>query len=136
MRRIVLGIVALLFTGLGLVGLVKYGVGDSGGSAAASVALRTGVLLGVLWLALPQVEQLFRRFPPWLLGTLGLGGLVLLIRPRMFIYVLPILAALLVLQLAGRLLQPFRDGLKEGSSAKKVARRAKTSGKQPREPST
>lgn len=126
MRRIALGIIALLFLVLGVAGLIKYGVGDSGSSAAASVALRTGVLLGVLWLALPQVEQIFRRFPPWLLGTLGLGGLVLLIRPRMFIYVLPILAALLILQLAGRLLQPFRDGMKEESSSKKIARRPKS----------
>lgn len=126
MRRIALGILALLFLIAGVAGLIKYGLADSGGSAAASVALRTGVLLGVLWLALPQVELLFRRFPPWLLGTVGLGGLVLLIRPRMFVYVLPILAALMVLQLAGRLLRPFRDGLAEAEPKKKATRRPKS----------
>jgi len=107
MRRLLLGIFAILFLTAGIVGLAVYGTGDSDVSAAASVAVRAGALLAALWLALPQLTELLNRFPPWMIGAMSVCALVVVVRPRLLIYLLPLLGALLVLRFFGWLLKPL-----------------------------
>lgn len=122
MRRLILGILAVVFLAAGAVGLWQYGTDDSGASAAASVAVRAGALLGALWLALPQLESLFRRFPPWMLGMLAGCALMVVVRPRMLVYVLPLIGILLVLRFFGWLLQPLPMKPKKGANESQVHR--------------
>lgn len=107
MRRAILGVFAVLFLAGGIAGLATYGTNDSTASALSSVGVRAGALLGALWLALPQLEALFRRFPPWFLASIAGAALVVIVRPRLLIYVLPFLAILAVLRFCGWILQPF-----------------------------
>ena len=72
-----------------------------------SVCLRVGLLLAAIWLALPQLAQLAQRMPPWLAGGTLLVGLLVAIRPRLIVYVAPLLAAMAVLQFWGWLFKPL-----------------------------
>src|SRR5437773_1910994 len=67
MRRTTLGIIAL---SLLLVGFIAVMNGPGGGSAwgFSGVCLKSGLVLGALWLALPQLESLATRWPRWLLS--------------------------------------------------------------------
>lgn len=127
MRRLLLGLFSLLFLAAGIAGLVVYGTDDSDVSAASSVAVRAGALLAALWLALPQLTELLRRFPPWLIGAASVGALVVVVRPRLLIYLLPLFGALLVLRFFGWLLKP----LPTRPSAKKKTSERTASSRQP-----
>ena len=56
--------------------------------------LRVGIMLSVLWLALPNVFLLLERFPAWLVGTTFVGLIIMAVRPRMAPVLAPILIAL------------------------------------------
>lgn len=91
MQRILLAIVAAILTLTG-VGLMGYDA--AGYSAAASVCLRSGLVLGALALALPQVQRLLEVAPPWYLACMAAGLFVIIRWPRMIGIVLPALIAL------------------------------------------
>ncbi|MEY4177492.1 MAG: hypothetical protein RLY70_1066 [Planctomycetota bacterium] len=107
MRRALLGIFAVLCLVLGAYGVWTYGTRDSDWSALSSAGLRAGVLLASLWLALPQLERLLRVCPPWMLGVAAACGVAVVVRPRLLVYLLPLLGVLLVLRFFGWLLQPL-----------------------------
>ena len=92
MRRTILGILAIVFFLAGVVTLAVKGTGESGVSAAASVCMRVGMLLGALWLALPQVEKLLARFPLWAIAGIGGGLLLAVTNFRLFLVCAPLLA--------------------------------------------
>lgn len=117
MRRAVLGIFALVCLASGAYGVWTYGTRDSDWSAMSSAGLRAGVLLASLWLALPQLERLLRVCPPWMLGLAGACGVAVVIRPRLLIYLLPLLGVLLVLRFFGWLLQPLPKKKKASRAA-------------------
>ena len=70
MQRTVLGIIALVFLACGVVGefLPNH---ESQWHDTLAIGLRTGILLGVIWLALPDVQKL-----PWWAGLAVLVGAV------------------------------------------------------------
>lgn len=76
------------------------------GQVTAAISMRVGFVLGALWLALPQLSQLRTRFPIWLWGCLALGGLVIAVRPNLFVPVLILLGAICLLQFVGWLFKP------------------------------
>ena len=91
MQRLLLGITAAILT---LTGAALLGYDPETYAGTASVCLRSGLVLGALALALPQVKRLLEFAPPWFLACLG-GGLLLVIRwPRSIGIVLPLLIAL------------------------------------------
>ena len=92
MRRTILGILALVFFIAGVATLAVKGTGESGVSAAASVCMRVGMLLGAFWLALPQVEKLLVRVPLWVLVGVGGGLLLAVTNFRLFHVCAPLLA--------------------------------------------
>ena len=53
-----------------------------------AVGVRAGLVLGALWLALPNI----RRAPRWLLYAVGVLAVVLIVRPRLLLYALPVAA--------------------------------------------
>lgn len=59
-----------------------------------SLLLRSGLVISMLALALPQVERFFYFFPPWLLACGAVGGFAILRWPRTAVFVLPGLAVL------------------------------------------
>ncbi|HVK79636.1 MAG TPA: hypothetical protein VM915_03405, partial [Verrucomicrobiae bacterium] len=61
MQRILLAIVAVILT---ISGVVLLGMDSAGYAAAASACLRSGLVLGALALALPQVKLLLEVAPP------------------------------------------------------------------------
>lgn len=104
MRRHLLGVIGVILLATGFIILSQYGTGSSRTSMLASVCIRAGLVLGALWLALPQ---LLSRSPPWFIVCLVTGLLILVWRPRMAIIVLPLLAGLGILQFIRWLSKPL-----------------------------
>jgi hypothetical protein len=91
MQRLLLAIIAAALTLAGGVMLWFY-PGDY--QVAAPVCLRSGLVLGALALALPQVQRLFEITPPWFLGSVALGFIVIIRWPKAIGIVLPVLAVM------------------------------------------
>jgi hypothetical protein len=91
MQRHILGIVTIIVLA---VGVVKYAGDDA---AVAGACLRIGAVLGLLWLAMPQL----RDVPVWILGAVGVVLLVVLRWPKLLWAVLPIAIALWLLRPRG-----------------------------------
>lgn len=108
-RRHIMGLFGIAFL-LGYVGLMFVkGSSDSQWSMFASICMRVGLMLGAIWLAFPQVIGIGKRlrFPPWMIAALGVSGLVVAARPRMVVYLVPVLGAIAVLQFFGWLFKPL-----------------------------
>ncbi len=103
MRRHALGIVALLFL-IGWAGLLAFAPETSANQLVAGSAMRIGLVLGALWLALPQLIQIKAKVPGWLLGSLAAAGLIIAVRPSLAVYVLVVLVVFGVIQATGRFL--------------------------------
>ncbi len=111
--------VAFLIGGITLI--MVRGTGDSQWSMAASICIRVGLMLGAIWLAFPQIIGIAKRFPPWLMATVAVTGLVVAARPRMILYLGPVVAAIAFLQFVGWLFKPLPNP--------KAKRRSKTESK-------
>lgn len=121
MRRVALGVIALLLFVGGVVGLYAVGGADRDGGVAASAAIRAGVLLGAIWLALPQLTKFLQRFPPWMLAATGLGVLLLIVRPRLIGYVAPLFGVLVAIHFVSRLLRPVSADGKRSRAGRDVS---------------
>lgn len=107
MRRTILGILALgLLAAAG--GLYWGGLADDY-TPVLSGCVRLGLVLSALWLAFHQVDEFFRRTPPWMMGAALLCLLVIVVRPRAILAVAPLLAAAAALHYFGRFLKSPRD---------------------------
>src|SRR5262245_60934414 len=67
MSRKLLGVIAAFLLVLGGVAAFN-GPGGSAASGFAAGCIRVGLVLGALWLALPQIQSLMVRAPRWVLG--------------------------------------------------------------------
>lgn len=108
MQRHLLAVLAIGLTVIGVVMLAAFGTGDSGKSMLGAACLKVGLVLVALWLAFPQVLGVLRRWPPWILASVLVGGLIVILRPRALVLVLPILLVIGAIQLASWLLPPTR----------------------------
>lgn len=63
-----------------------------------AIGVRAGLVLGALWLALPNI----RRAPRWLLPAVGVLAAVVIVRPRLILYALPVAALTAILGATGR----------------------------------
>jgi hypothetical protein len=70
MRRTSIGILAVLLLVIGFTTALR---GPTNGSAAgfAGGCVRMGLVLGALWLALPQIQGMVGRLPRWIGGWFG-----------------------------------------------------------------
>lgn len=102
MSRISLAITALvMFAG----GIATWQV--EGGETAGPVLVRVGMVLGVFWLAMPQLEGIFKGIGSQYALLIGIAGLVMVLSPRGIKVIIPVvvLAALALggLQIASRM---------------------------------
>jgi hypothetical protein len=95
MNRTSLGIVALALLVIG--GLVltqaprpldQNSVGFAGG------CIRVGIVLGALWLALPQLLRFLSKTPKWLLVASTIGIVVCAVKPLLLLVAVPLLVLL------------------------------------------
>lgn len=106
-RRHLMGLFGIAFLVGGVSLLLVKGASDSQWSMFASICIRVGLMLGAIWLAFPQLVGLTKRFPPWLMGTVAVSGLVVAARPRMILYLGPVVAAIAFLQFVGWIFKPL-----------------------------
>ncbi|MBM3998868.1 MAG: hypothetical protein FJ297_04875 [Planctomycetes bacterium] len=95
--------IGLLAVGLLIAGVLFWVQFERGASvdAARAFCIRVGTLFAVLWLALPQLADLMRKYPPWLLATgVALIGLVI-IQPKALTYAIPAAGVLIALHFLG-----------------------------------
>lgn len=105
MRRHILGVLALL--GMTVAVWLYYSTLDEFWSRTfAFMCFRVGLVLGAIWLALPQITQIFGRTPPWLIPACAAGLLLVMFSKSVFVLV-PIFAALGVMHFVGWLFKPL-----------------------------
>ena len=95
MHRPSLGIISLVLIVGGAVLMARPPNGDP---YLGAVSVRAGLVLGALWLALPNI----RRAPRWLLYAVGVVAVVLILRPRLVLYSLPVAAVVAFLGATSR----------------------------------
>ena len=67
MRRATLGIIALFLLVVGGIAVFN-GPGGQSAWGFSGVCIKSGLVLGALWLALPQIQSFFSRLPRSMIG--------------------------------------------------------------------
>ena len=118
-RRHIMGLigVASLLGGAAL--LYVKGASDSQWSMFASICIRVGLMLVVIWLAFPQIVGLAKRCPPWLMAAVGGTAIVIAARPRMILYLGPVVVAISFLQFIGWLFKPLPNPKRQPKTTSK-----------------
>jgi len=80
MHRPTVGILSLVLLSVGGV-LYFFGPSSERYQEWIGGSIRVGAVLGALWLALPQL----RRLPGWMVPAIFVMGLVLALRPKLFL---------------------------------------------------
>jgi hypothetical protein len=96
MNRTLLGICSLVLLVLAGITLAS-GPRDSTATSFAAGCLRVGLVLGAMWLALPQIHRILATTPRWLLVAMAIGLVVIVVRPILALVVIPALFALWIL---------------------------------------
>lgn len=104
-RRLLLGLAAVLLTVTGCV--LVFAFEGEGTWQGGLMCLRGALVLGVAWLAFPQLITLSGKCPLRLMLASWAAAAVLVIRPRAFPLVAAIVAGLTVLEGVGWLLRPL-----------------------------
>lgn len=92
MRRHAVGIIALVLLTSAFALWLWQSDGDYDMLLGALV--RVGMVMGALWLAWPDVQ----RLPAWTFAAVPILLLVIAVKPKWFLFLLPILIALAVLR--------------------------------------
>ena len=90
MQRASLGLAALFLLITGVV--IAFERPE--GAVFAGACIRVGMVLGALWLALPQLARFWQQTPKWLLITAGVALVVCVIHPLYALAALPLLGLL------------------------------------------
>jgi hypothetical protein len=93
MNRNLLGLIAVGLLLLGG-GIVLRGDWSGNSLGFAGGCIRVGLVLGALWLALPQVQAFFAKTPRWLLIASAIGLVGVVIKPMLLLIAIPLLGAL------------------------------------------
>lgn len=117
MRRIILGLLALTFLIGGLIALPIWDPADAQENYVPYFGIKIGLVLGAIWLAMPQVESLITRTPPWLWAVLGMGLLAAVFSKSFFI-ILPLIAAICLVQFVGWMFKPPSPKKRTGSPSR------------------
>ena len=120
--RILLGILTVGLLGVGFVMLVTPGWQGTA-TAYAGGFIKAGLVLGALWLALPQLTAFFQKTPRWLLIGGGIGIAIATLNWQLLILIVPVVAALWFF--APRLLAATKAKILPAISAPPPGRRAR-----------
>lgn len=118
-RRHLLGVLSLLLLSAAPVLLLVFEGNQY--DMAGSLCLRAGLVMGAIWLALPQLLTMGAGWPPRLILAIAIGVVVAVVRPKAIPIVLLVIAAVAILEAVGWLLRP----------AKKKGRPSHVTGKKP-----
>jgi len=97
LRRHALGLASL---GLLLLGVALWWYWHDS-AAFVAICVRAGLVLGAIWLALPQLSRLIAAIPLWMVAAVGISALVLIARPRAIVFIGPALGGALLLHFVG-----------------------------------
>ena len=101
-QRILLGAIAAVML---LVGITLYAFFPAANPAVTAILIRVGTVLGVVWLAFPQLKTVGQRVPVAIVCCL-LGGLVLMAaRPNFFKVAAALAVLLIALSLVAKVLR-------------------------------
>ena len=103
MQRLLLGLLSLALLLFGLYWLPVWKPEEE--NYLAYFCIKIGLVLGSIWLALPQVHSLIRNAPPWLWAVMGLG-LIAIVFTKSFVIVVPLVAAICLIQFVGWMFKP------------------------------
>lgn len=92
MNRTAIGIIALVLL-VGGAGLLIWPLDWDGNQALTAACLRVGIVMGAIWLAMPQLA----RLPGWLIQAVVVVAVVCAYRPRLALFAVPLLLAYLAL---------------------------------------
>ena len=98
-RRHILGLIALALLGLGTITSLIPSLADY--QVLALGGLRVGIVLGVLWLAWPDLD----RLPRWAWIALAVGLVAVIYARSILIFAAPLLGAAIVIYLLYRRLR-------------------------------
>ena len=93
MMRTQIGLIALVLL-VSAIGLYVAGAVAANMAGTVGGLLRVGLVMGALWLALPQLSSLFSRLPKWLLVATAIAAVIVAIRPAIMLYALGALVLL------------------------------------------
>jgi Na+-translocating ferredoxin:NAD+ oxidoreductase RnfD subunit len=101
-QRIVLGVIAAIMLSAGV---ALYAFFPAANPAVTAVLIRVGTVLGVVWLAFPQLKSAGQKVPGFIVCGL-LGGLILMAaRPNLFKVAAALIVLLIALSLLAKLLR-------------------------------
>ncbi len=82
MKRLQIGLIALVLL---VSAAVLYSMGAVANAMAGTVGglLRVGLVMGALWLAMPQLSAFFSKTPKWLLIALLAAVVVFALQPKL-----------------------------------------------------
>ncbi len=95
MHRPTLGVISLVLIIGGAILMLRPIDGDS---YLGAIGVRSGLVLGAIWVALPNI----RRAPHWLLYAVAVLAAVLIVRPRLVLYALPVAAVVAIVGATSR----------------------------------
>jgi hypothetical protein len=95
MHRPTLGVISLVLIIGGTILMLRPIDGDS---YLGAIGVRSGLVLGAIWVALPNI----RRAPHWLLYAVAVLAAVLIVRPRLVLYALPVAAVVAIVGATSR----------------------------------
>lgn len=93
MSRIKLGVVSLLLLALGVY-LAFRGDSSSTLGGLSGACIKVGLVLGALWLALPQIMAFLAKTPAWLVTASVIGLIVGVVHPVYLLFVVPVLGVM------------------------------------------
>ena len=93
MHRPTVGIISLVLLTSG-VAIWLRPLDWEGNDALRGALMRLGIVMAAMWLALPQLH----RLPGWIISAVGVAAIVIAVRPRTAIFLLPLLLAYLALR--------------------------------------
>lgn len=106
MRRTAVGIIALLL--LAIAGYGYYHHGFDGGETSFfwNSCWRMGLVMGTVWLALPQLLERKSNASPLVLALGIVTALVIVVRPKTIVFLWPVFAIIGIIQFFRWLAQP------------------------------
>jgi len=93
MNRASLGIVAIVLLAIGFITWTR-GPSDNSAVSFAAGCIRVGIVLGALWLALPQLLRFLSQTPKWLLVASTIGIVACAVKPWLLVVAIPLLGLL------------------------------------------
>lgn len=106
-KRIILGVLSIALLIASLILLIAFEGNQS--YMAGSICLRVGLVLGALWLALPQAILIAKKLSPRLTVAVLIAALIVVIRPKAFPIAALLVLAVAVLEFAGWILKPIAN---------------------------